>query len=123
MLEFTLRLRQSLYSSDKGTIFDCSFVVRIRKKGVALSVQNFHDSLHSTHNYVCGTIRLDFLRLSNDCATEYKRLYEPKDTNTKGRELLVFVRLGYGTCCCTLYILVDTQADDGVRYGRRGFCV
>ena len=97
-----LRFRQR---HDFRLFFYCAYT---QKRGCALSVQNFHDSLHSTHNYVCGTIRLDFLRLSNDCVTEYKRLYEPKDTNTKGKELLVFIRLGYGTCCYTLCILVDT---------------
>ena len=35
----------------------------------------------------------------------------------------MFVRLRYGTQYCTLYTLVDTQADNGVRYRRRGFCV
>jgi hypothetical protein len=41
-----------------------------QKKGCALSVQNFHDSLHSTRAQLqLGTIRLDFLRLSNECAT------------------------------------------------------
>ena len=87
MLKFTLRLQQSLYGSNIGTIFDYSFIVRIRKKGVALSVQNFYDSLHSIQSTT--TTRYDTTRLFTlveRMRNGNKRLYRLRSTNTKGKE-------------------------------------
>jgi len=87
-----LRLCSSvrLYDYDKAfTVrqrhdFRLFFLLCAYKRGCALSVQNFHDSLHSILAQLHLWYDTTLLRLSNECATDYKRLYELKGANTKG---------------------------------------